>query len=79
MPKKVLVLYEFQQVWRTIWTDGRELPKDPEPRWYGYSVGKWEDDYTFVVQSNGMDERTWLDNGGRQHAATFGWRSGSTV
>jgi len=69
MPKKVLVLYEFQQVWRTIWTDGRELPKDPEPRWYGYSVGKWEDDYTFVVQSNGMDERTWLDNGGRPHSS----------
>ena len=69
LPKKVLLLYEFQQVWRTIWTDGRELPKDPEPRWYGYSVGKWVDDYTFVVESNGMDERTWLDNAGRPHSS----------
>jgi hypothetical protein len=71
LPKKVLLLYQFQQVWRTVWTDGRELPKDPETRWYGYSVGKWEDDYTFVVQSNGMDERTWLDNAGRPHSSNL--------
>jgi len=68
LPKKVLILYQFDQIWRVVWTDGRELPKDPEPRGFGYSVGKWEDDYTFVVQSNGMDERTWLDNAGRPHS-----------
>ena len=68
-PEKVLVLYEYGKVWRVIWTDGRELPKDPEPRWFGYSVGKWEDDYTFVVQSAGMDERTWIDRAGRPHSS----------
>jgi hypothetical protein len=68
LPKKVLILYEFDQVWRVIWTDGRELPKDPVPRWFGYSVAKWEDDYTFVVHTVGMDERTWLDNAGRPHS-----------
>jgi hypothetical protein len=31
---KVLMVYQYQQVWRAIWTDGRELPKDPDPRWY---------------------------------------------
>ena len=67
-PEKVLALYEYGKVWRVIWTDGRELPKDPEPRWFGYSVGKWEDDYTFVVQSSGMDERTWIDRAGRPHS-----------
>jgi len=67
-PKKVLVLYEFSKIWRVIWTDGRELPKDPEPRWFGYSVGKWVDDYTFVAQTSGTDERTWLDKGGRPHS-----------
>ena len=37
----------------------------PEPRWWGYSVGKWVDDYTFVVRTNGFqDDRTWLDNAG---------------
>jgi hypothetical protein len=32
-------------------------------------VGKWEDDYTFVVTTNGTDERTWLDKAGRPHSA----------
>jgi len=65
---QVLVLNQFFRTWRTIWTDGRELPKDPEPRFYGYSVGKWVDDYTFVVQTVGMADRTWLDNQGRPHS-----------
>ena len=68
LPDHVLILYQFQRVWRTIWTDGRALPQDPESRWYGYSVGRWIDDYTFVVQTTGMDERTWVDNAGRRHS-----------
>ena len=68
-PVSVVILYEFDRVWRVIWTDGRELPKDPEPRWYGYSVGKWVDDYTLVVESNGTDDRTWVDHAGRPHSA----------
>ena len=66
----MLMLYMFEQRWRTIWTDGRALPQDPEPRWYGYSVGKWEDERTFVVQTIGLDEQTWLDNAGNPTAAS---------
>jgi len=65
---QVLILYEFNKKWRVIWTDGRALPRDPEPRWWGYSVGKWVDDYTFVAQTVGVDDRTWLDNAGRPHS-----------
>jgi hypothetical protein len=38
-----------------------------EQRFYGYSVGKWVDDTTLVVQSDGTmpDNRVWLDNTGR--------------
>jgi hypothetical protein len=68
MPNKVLMLYMFEKRWRVIWTDGRRLPDNPDPRWYGYSVGYWEDDATFVVNSNGTDERTWLDNAGNPHS-----------
>ena len=68
-PDQVLILNQMFRSWRTIWTDGRELPKDPEPRWYGYSVGKWVDDYTFVVETIGLDERTWVDNAGRPHSS----------
>jgi len=65
---QVLILYEFNKIWRVIWTDGRPLPADPEPRWFGYSVGKWDDDTTFVAQTIGTDDRTWLDNAGRPHS-----------
>jgi hypothetical protein len=68
-PKQVVIIYENDQAWRNIWTDGRELPKEIlEPRWYGYSVGKWTDDNTLVVDTVGLDERTWLDNVGRPHS-----------
>ncbi len=67
-PVQVYLLYEFGRVWRVIWTDGRELPKTLEPRWFGYSLAKWVDDYTFVVETTGLDERTWIDHVGRPHS-----------
>ena len=76
MPGKMIEMSEYNRLWREIWTDGRELPKNvggdtpgaPDPRWYGYSVGRWVDDYTFVVNTVGTDERTWLDNAGHPHS-----------
>jgi hypothetical protein len=76
MPGKILQAFQFNRVWREIWTDGRELPKNvggrsadaADPRWYGYSVGRWEADYTFVVDTVGIDERTWLDAVGHAHS-----------
>ena len=35
-PNQVLILYMYEKRWRVVWTDGRQLPKDPDPRWYGY-------------------------------------------
>jgi hypothetical protein len=67
-PNQVLMLYMFEKRWRVIWTDGRALPNDPDPRWYGYSVGRWVDDYTLVVQTVGTDDRTWVDNAGNPHS-----------
>ena len=51
---------------RQILTDGRELPKDPNPTWQGYSVGHWDGD-TLVVESAGFNDKTWLDFGGHPH------------
>jgi hypothetical protein len=65
---QIIYLNQYDDNWRIIWADGRELPKDPEPRWNGYSSGKWIDDYTFVAETVGMDERTWLDYAGRPHS-----------
>ena len=76
LPGKMLQVFQLNHVWREIWTDGRELPKNvggrsadaADPRWYGYSVGHWEGDYTFVVNTVGTDERTWLDSVGHPHS-----------
>jgi hypothetical protein len=59
----VVVLYEAVQSFRQIFTDGRALPIDPNPTWLGYSVGHWDKD-TFVVQTSGFVDNSWLDNGG---------------
>ena len=66
-PKRILQFFEWAHSWREIWIDGRELPKDPDPTWMGYSVGKWDGD-TLVVDSVGFDERTWLDHFGYPHS-----------
>src|SRR6202049_4348374 len=65
---QVIYLNQFYGNYRVIWTDGRELPKDPEPRWNGYSVGKWVDDYTFVIETVGLNPRSWVDHAGRPHS-----------
>jgi hypothetical protein len=52
--------------YRQIFMDGRELEKDPNPSWMGFSVGHWDGD-TLVVESNGFTERSWLDGDGHPH------------
>jgi len=66
-PAVTIILFESYNHYRQIMTDGRPLPKNPEPAWLGYSVGKWEGN-TFVVQTNGLSEKTWLDDGGHPHS-----------
>ena len=63
-PGMVAILYEAIHSYRQIFTDGRSLPKDPSPAWFGYSVGRWDGD-AFVVDSAGFNDNVWLDNAGR--------------
>jgi hypothetical protein len=75
---KILMAYHYDNRWRVIWTDGRELPKVldgvveiggeiREQRYFGYSVGRWLDDQTFEVKTVGTmpEDRVWLDSSGR--------------
>ncbi|MEE8543702.1 MAG: hypothetical protein V3S94_07575 [Gammaproteobacteria bacterium] len=77
-PYKVAILYQYDNKWRNIWIDGRDLPEPADggviaggtykaSKWYGYSVGEWIDDYTLVVRTAGMmpEDRVWLDSTGR--------------
>ncbi len=63
IPGEVIIMYESRTIFRQIFTDGRALPKDPNPTWQGYSIGHWEDD-TFVVETNGFNGLGWLDTNG---------------
>ena len=63
MPTGIAVLYEAFTQWRQIFTDGRALPKDPNPTWFGYSVGRWDGD-TLVVDTAGFNGKAWLDQVG---------------
>src|SRR6266850_2087031 len=70
-PGKLLQFFSWTRALREIWTDGRMFPEDVDalmPTWYGYNIGKWEGD-TFVVDSLGYDERSWLDHFGYPHSA----------
>ena len=66
-PSLLVVLYEYQTIYRQIFTDGRALPNDPNPTWMGYSVGRWEGD-TLVVTTTGFNDRTTLDLAGHPHS-----------
>jgi hypothetical protein len=59
-PGRVLMFFEREHERRDIWMDGRGHPPDVEPMWMGHSIGKWDGD-TFVVDSVGFNDRTWLD------------------
>jgi len=67
LPKKVLqtpgllvLLHERNMEFRQIYTDGRPLPIDPQPSWWGYSTGRWEGD-TLVVDTIGLRDGLWAD------------------
>ena len=52
--------------YRQVFMDGRALETAPNPNWMGYSIGHWDGD-TLVVESNGYNDRTWLDHDGHPH------------
>jgi hypothetical protein len=63
-PGLIVLLFESpNSPHRTVFTDGRDLPKDPNPTWLGYSIGRWEGD-TLVVTTAGFNDRGWLDSAG---------------
>src|ERR1700674_4348846 len=67
-PGRVIQFFEREHEYRSIWTDGRSLTKDADPTWYGYAIGRWEADDTFVVESAGFRDSTWLGATGYPHS-----------
>ena len=66
----VVILYEVQTTYRQIFTDGRPLPRDPNPAWRGYSVGKWDGD-TLVIDTSGFNDQESILPGRHPHSDTL--------
>src|SRR5258706_6104904 len=62
----IVALYEYETIFRQIFTDGRALPEDPNPTWMGYSFGRCDGD-TLVVTTAGYNDRTTIDLAGHPH------------
>jgi hypothetical protein len=62
----LLIILSEDMSYRQVFLDGRSLPKDPDPSFMGYSVGRWDGD-ALVVETIGFKDRTWLDFAGTPH------------
>ena len=59
-PDLLVMLNEYNGVYRQIFTDGRSLPEAPNPSWQGYSTAAWSGD-TLVIDSIGFRDDLWID------------------
>jgi len=66
-PQRIFLFFESAHNWREIWMDGRQIPKDADPTWMGYSTGHWGGN-DLVVEVGNFNDRTWLDPGGHPHS-----------
>jgi hypothetical protein len=67
VPGITAFLYEGNiHSYRQIFTDGRKHPDDPDPTWYGHSIGTFEGD-TLVVDTVGFNDKFWFDFKGHPH------------
>jgi hypothetical protein len=63
----VALLFEQNNWFHVVPTDGRQHPSPVEPTWFGHSIGKWDGD-TLVVDTIGFHEWTRLDTVGHPHS-----------
>jgi len=61
-PKRLAMLFESNNIFHVVPTDGRQHPKELEPTWMGTSVGSYEGD-TLIIDTKGFNGRITLDVG----------------
>jgi len=64
---RILILYEYLHVTRTVYMDGSPHPEGHIDFWMGDSRGRWEGD-TLVVDVIHFNDRTWFDRAGNFHS-----------
>jgi hypothetical protein len=66
-PEHIAIAFEWSQVYRLIYTNGKPTKHEGIESWMGNSRGRWEGD-VLVVQVTGMNGETWLDAAGNFHS-----------
>jgi hypothetical protein len=67
VPTHLFILFEGNtHSYRQIFMDGRAHPADPDPTWFGHSIGRWDGD-TLVIDSIGFNGKSWFDRSGHPH------------
>jgi hypothetical protein len=68
--KRIMMIFEgATHIWREIYLDGRKFPEGDalNPTYLGYSIGRWQDKDTLIVENKGFNENSWLDYFGHPH------------
>ena len=68
--KRIIMIFEgATHIWREIYMDGRAFPEGDalNPTYLGYSIGRWQDKDTLIVETRGFNENSWLDYFGHPH------------
>lgn len=64
----VYIMYEMGPYWRPVWLNRQHPPADElDPNFFGHAIGRYEGSDTFVVDTVGLNDKTWLDDVGRPH------------
>ncbi len=66
-PEHVAITFEWSQVYRLIYTNGKPAPHEGIDSWMGDSRGRWEGD-TLVVEVKAQNDKTWFDMAGDFHS-----------
>ena len=69
-PEAVYILHELGPAFRIVWLNAKH-PEDPDPQYWGHSVGWYESDDTLVVDTIGVNDRSWLDQLGHPRTERF--------
>lgn len=66
-PEAVYILHEIGPTFRIVWLNARH-PDDPDPQYWGHSIGWYENGDTLVVDTVGINDKTWLDSPAHPHS-----------
>ena len=65
-PEAVYILHELGPAFRVIWLNAKH-PDDPDSQYWGHSIGWYENGDTLVVDTIGVNDKSWLDQLGHPH------------